>query len=161
MIGITSLKLLGRTVRVRYKGAVVHSDGTDLHGMYHHNEISIATDSQSIDEQWTTLIHEAAHAWLDLSGLNEILNYENEEMLVRSLEEQFLPIVRALLFAQHNIPQLKSDKKLLRMRKEKKVERSSTDNTEQNTSDNRPTCTTDRGNLSDQSIASYDNGEVR
>lgn len=55
----------------------------DLHGLYHDKKISINPFHKEVE---STILHELLHAALDISAQNEHLNEDQEEALVRSIE---------------------------------------------------------------------------
>jgi len=111
---VTSIKILGTKIGLKYKTVLKNDDGDDLDGCYEHHSRDITLQpNHSPDELYSTLLHEAAHAWLHLSGLHAGVFNEDlskEEMVVSSFEMNFLPVIRALIHAQDGTPLSKKDK---------------------------------------------------
>lgn len=116
---VTSLKILGTKVALKYKTVLTNDSGEELDGCYEHHSKDITLQpNHSTDELYSTLIHEAAHAWLHLSGLHAGVFGEDlskEEMVVSSFELNFLPVIRALVHAQDGTAPTKKDKQYVNL----------------------------------------------
>lgn len=88
-----------------YDVAVVdHIDDEGTRGDCNVQRHAIRVKQDSDDWNWSTLLHELAHAWLEESKLNTHLSDELEELLVVCIEQQFLPLVFELLGKRSILP---------------------------------------------------------
>jgi hypothetical protein len=87
----TKLDLCGYVLTIKYMEDI-QLDGNELEGMFseHDHSISISTTSHdTIDQVYSTIIHEALHAVFRRSGLTpmmEVVSPAFEEAIVRSIE---------------------------------------------------------------------------
>lgn len=66
--------------------------------------IKIKKDTEQ--ERWSALFHELAHAWLEEAKLTAYLDDDRiEELLVMTIEEQFLPMILQLVGRRAVLPE--------------------------------------------------------
>lgn len=93
---LDSLLIMGREVNIKYKKM-------EDHGLFEQDEDTIYISNKLKGNDLTdTIIHEATHAILAYSGLNELLNSELEEALVRCIEYNLIPIINKMQKSENN-----------------------------------------------------------
>lgn len=86
-----SIRILGHKIKV------VHTVNSTSAGCYSPAEMKIyinMKENNTQKEYESTLLHEALHALLDLSGFNGMLGDDAEESLVRLMEWNILDLVK-------------------------------------------------------------------
>lgn len=89
------IPILGRKIGVRYvsdKELQTIGNDTDLLGFFHRNTIYIST-SVTGDQAKQVLLHELAHAVLDITGLTNVIEDKQEEAICTAFES-FLEVLR-------------------------------------------------------------------
>lgn len=88
------LQIFGRRVRIQRKSLGVN------HGEFDLDAMSIyLSDSLDGKELQTTLLHEIMHAALGIGGVSYAITDEQEEAVVRCLENGFLPVLQRLSYS--------------------------------------------------------------
>lgn len=95
----TKVTILGETFEVKRPKSIL-VDGEESDGSFEYDTRIIEVAAGLDDHKAVSaLLHEMAHAWLDVSSLSNILDLstEREEGLVLAIERQFLPAVAQVL----------------------------------------------------------------
>jgi hypothetical protein len=91
-----SVKIMGSTVKIKAVDKIVIEGDDNFVGCYNHAQNTVELDA-TLDarEAVSTLCHELMHAWLHLSGNNELWGADEriEETLVWSMEHHLLPVI--------------------------------------------------------------------
>lgn len=115
----TKVTIIGETFEVR-RPKTIMVDGEASDGSYDYESRVIEVEEGLEDHKaMSTLLHEMAHAWLDVSSLSNILDLsaEREEGLVLAIERQFLPAVAQVLGSAMLTPARDKKKAAKRRRK--------------------------------------------
>lgn len=115
----TKVTILGETFQVKRPQSIT-VDGDEADGAFDY-ETRVIEVSAVLDDHvaMSVLLHEMAHAWLDVSSMAGMLGLseEREEALVLAIERQFLPAVAVVLGSKLLVSE--RDKKKAAKRKRK------------------------------------------
>lgn len=85
-----TINIMGKEIKINYKNM------KDLHGEFNLDKNCIDVSNKLKGKELTdTILHEAFHACLGYSGLNELLTSEIEEALARMVEYNYIAVVRS------------------------------------------------------------------
>lgn len=82
------LRVLGRKIQVRYvsdRELQQLSDETEVLGLFY-NDVIYLSSSLGQEQARRVLFHEIAHAFLNVSGLSNVLKHKHEEAICSALE---------------------------------------------------------------------------
>jgi Zn-dependent peptidase ImmA (M78 family) len=115
----TRVTILGEVFEVQRPKTII-VEGEDADGFFDY-EMRVIGVVAGLGEReaMSTLLHEMAHAWLDVSSFGLILSLssEREEALVLAIERQFLPVVAQVLGSSLLTPARDKKKAAKRRRK--------------------------------------------
>lgn len=85
--------VLGKKIKIKRHKKLVDTTKRELFGLFDSDTMTIHLSRSPLHSEKSTLLHEILHAIMFITGQNEILEFEQEEAIVRAIENGLFPLV--------------------------------------------------------------------